>query len=165
MLGRALAVKVAQSLAISMLRCTVVSNGENSPNLSSLDVISRVSSSNFHKIHLIDVSGHCIRFTFKSCQIVAGISITSQFHVVFLISPFTFFCNENSPPTCEMNRTLMDRIIWQGFEIKEHWRSFDIFWRKISPPTCSHKKTNTPELFNEWHRIFLIWCCCFLLSK
>ena len=28
MLGRALAVKVAQSLAISMLRCTVVSNGE-----------------------------------------------------------------------------------------------------------------------------------------
>ena len=83
MLGRALAVKVAQSLAISMLRCTVVSNGENPPNLSSLDVISRVFSSNFHQIHLIDVSGHCIRFTFKSCQIVAGISITSQFHDFF----------------------------------------------------------------------------------
>ena len=83
MLGRALAVKVAQSLAISMSPCTVVSNGENPPKISSLDVISRVFSSKFHQIYLINISGHCIRFTFKSCQTVAGISIATQFHEFF----------------------------------------------------------------------------------
>ena len=76
MLGRALAVNVAQSLAISMLRCTVVSNGENWPKISSLYiVISRVFSIKFHQIQLINISGHCIRFTFKSCQ--------TQFHEFF----------------------------------------------------------------------------------
>ena len=60
MLGRALAVKVAQSLAISMLRCTVVSNGENPPKISSLDVISRIFPSKFQQIYLISVSGHSL---------------------------------------------------------------------------------------------------------
>ena len=34
---------------------------------------------------------HCIRFTFKGCQTVAGISITSQFHD-FFESHIWFFC-------------------------------------------------------------------------
>ena len=82
MLGRALAVKVAQSLAISMLRCTVVSNGENQPKISSLAVISRVFSSKFHQIHLINVSGHYMHF-FSKIVSVAGISIAIQFHDFF----------------------------------------------------------------------------------
>ena len=83
MLGRALAVNVAQSLAISMLRCTVVSNGENRPKISSLYiVISRVFSSKFHQIHLINVSGHYMHF-FSKIVSVAGISIAIQFHDFF----------------------------------------------------------------------------------
>ena len=97
MLGRALAVKVAQSLAISMLRCTVVSNGENPPKISSLDVISRDFSSKFHQIHLINLSGHyCLRFIFKSCQTVAVISIASQFHDFVL--NLVYLCSDGETP-------------------------------------------------------------------
>ena len=34
----------------------------------------------FQQIHIVSVSGHCMRFIFMICQTVAGISITSQFH-------------------------------------------------------------------------------------
>ena len=108
MLGRALAVKVAQSLAISMLRCTVVSNGENPPKISSLDVISRVFSSKFHQIHLINVSGHCMHFIFKICQSVPGISITkylvSQFHE---FSEFYFWRIFATWANCEQQPSLL----------------------------------------------------------
>ena len=38
------------------------------------------SHKNFSRFTAFSVSGGCISFTFKSCQIVAGISMASQFH-------------------------------------------------------------------------------------
>ena len=42
--------------------------------VSSLALISRIFQTTFKQIHLISVSGHFMRFTFKICQTVAGIS-------------------------------------------------------------------------------------------
>ena len=53
---------------------------KNPPKISSPKVISRVFPYNFQHILIASVSGHSLRFTFKVCQIVAGISTISQFH-------------------------------------------------------------------------------------
>ena len=46
--------------------------------VSSPDVISRIFQTTFKQIHLISVSGHFMRFTFKICQTVAGISSSNE---------------------------------------------------------------------------------------
>ena len=46
----------------------------------SLVVISRTFPSKFQLISIISVSGYCVHFTFKTCQIVSGKSMTCQFH-------------------------------------------------------------------------------------
>ena len=59
---------------------TVVPFGPNPPKIRSFDVISRVFPSKFQQIHIISVSGHCMRLVLKICQTVAGIGKTSPFH-------------------------------------------------------------------------------------
>ena len=59
---------------------TVVPFGPNPPKIRSFDVISRVFPNKFQQIHIISVSGHCMRLVLKICQTVAGISKTSPFH-------------------------------------------------------------------------------------
>ena len=48
------------------------------------------------------VSGLCVRFTFKTCQIVAGISMTHQFHEIFILILGGFFI---FGPTMRRRRT------------------------------------------------------------
>ena len=63
---------------------TVVSNDLNPPEMNSPEVISRTFPSKFlHTIYITSVSGNCTHLIFKICQIVAGTSMTSQFHEIF----------------------------------------------------------------------------------
>jgi len=62
---------------------TVVPFCPNPPKIRSFDVISRVFPSKFQQIHIITVSGHCMRLVLKICQTVAGMSKTSPFHEFF----------------------------------------------------------------------------------
>ena len=58
---------------------------KNPPKISSLKVISRVFPFKFQHILITSVFGLCVRFTFKTCQIVAGISMIRQFHEIFIL--------------------------------------------------------------------------------
>ena len=60
-----------------------------------IDMLSRIFPSKFHKIHIISVSGHCMRFIlFKICQSVADIRMISQFHGFFHLI-FVFIQNQH----------------------------------------------------------------------
>ena len=54
-------------------------------------MISRICSGNFQQIYIIPVSGDYSHFISKICQIVAGTSMTSQFHEVLKILIFGGF--------------------------------------------------------------------------
>ena len=60
------------------------------------------SISYVYHILITFVSGLCVRFTFKTCQIVAGISMNHQFHEIFILSNtwrvFYIWPNYASPP-------------------------------------------------------------------
>ena len=70
---------------------------QNSPKISSPNVISLVFPCKLLQIHITSVSG-CLDFTFKICQIVAGTSMIRQFHDFFLISFLAGFCNVAQHP-------------------------------------------------------------------
>ena len=53
----------------------------------------KFSKANLSQIHTIFVSDHCLHFTFKTCQIVAGTSMIRQFHEFFEPIFWRFFFN------------------------------------------------------------------------
>ena len=62
-------------------------------------VISRIFQIKFQQIHLSSVSGHFKCFSFKMCQNVAAIRITSQFHefLNLILGGFSSFENTVLP--------------------------------------------------------------------
>ena len=81
-----------RSLQVAWLLGAVVSKGKKpARNKFTWHDFMNFSHNNFSRLTTFSVSGSCISFTFKICQIVAGISMTSQFSRIYLSNYWRIF--------------------------------------------------------------------------